>query len=414
MLTNAASSWLTTTVTTDGEPPVTPGVPQSLTAVAGDQQVTASFGPPSDDGGAPITRYRLQYRQTEGGNWADGGISGTETSSTITGLTNCTEYEFRVRARNSVAWGPWTATPNITATPVGAPCEPSLSLSPGNAQIVATWTVPISGDTISGCNVQYKQSTATGWTDQTHTGTGTSSTISSLTNDIAYDVRVGGFTTTESGVWSDVASATPSLNVTQPGVPQNLVLTPDNEQITAEWDLPANDGGATITDYDVEYRESGGSWQAWAHDDATRSATITGLTNDTEYDVRVRAENSAGDGPWSPHDSTTPVGSTTPGDSKYLTLTPGSQQIATSWNEPTYNGGSPIIDYDVEYQQTGDTEWTDWPHDSAVRNTIITGLSNSTEYAVRVRAENAVGDGPWSTVEYATTPTEPGTPVLGL
>ena len=51
----------------------------------------------------------------------DDGVS-TATTSTVGGLTNGTQYRFRVAAANAVGTGSWSAT--VTATPVGSPAAP--------------------------------------------------------------------------------------------------------------------------------------------------------------------------------------------------------------------------------------------------------------------------------------------------
>ena len=59
-----------------------------------------------DDNGAPITQYRYQWKS--GGQNYSGGRSGTSTvtNATVSSLTDGTEYDFRVRATNSVGNGP--------------------------------------------------------------------------------------------------------------------------------------------------------------------------------------------------------------------------------------------------------------------------------------------------------------------
>ena len=91
-----------------------------------------------------------------------------------------------------------------------------------------------------------------------------------------------------------------------------VTLTAGNEKLTAAWTAPAN-GGNAITGYDVEWKTAAQTWAeaATAGQSATAAADatgheITGLTNDTEYTVRVRAKNAAGDGPWSAEASETP------------------------------------------------------------------------------------------------------------
>ena len=70
--------------------------------------------------------------------------------------------------------------------------------------------------------------------------------------------------------------------------------------LTVEWKEPENTGSA-ITDYDVRYREvgSGSDFIDAQHTGTARSATLTGLSPGTAYEVQVRATNAAGTGAWS-------------------------------------------------------------------------------------------------------------------
>ena len=90
-------------------------------------------------------------------------------------------------------------------------------------------------------------------------------------------------------------------------------------ELTVRWTVPADDGGSSVTDYDVRYRVkpvsggSGGSddpaWTEQADDtDSTDlTTTLSGLTNDATYQVQVRAQNTNGEGPWSASGEGTPV-----------------------------------------------------------------------------------------------------------
>ena len=66
------------------------------------------------------------------------------------------------------------------------------------------------------------------------------------------------------------------------------------------WHPLVNTGRPVISDFDVEYKKSTDtSFTDLGHSGTATTATITGLDPDTSYQVRVRAENSDGDGPWS-------------------------------------------------------------------------------------------------------------------
>ena len=71
-----------------------------------------------------------------------------------------------------------------------------------------------------------------------------------------------------------------------------------NGQLTVTWSAPANNGSA-LEDYTVQWKESSFSPYFWEGLDVGRADlsasvttyTITGLDNDTAYQVRVRATN---------------------------------------------------------------------------------------------------------------------------
>ena len=96
---------------------------------------------------------------------------------------------------------------------------------------------------------------------------------------------------------------------TVPSAPSAPTLTAGDGELAVRWSAPPDDGGAPVDDYDVRYRPSGGSWTELpdAVKSTATSATITGLTNGTTYEVQVRAGNSVGDGAWSATTTGTPV-----------------------------------------------------------------------------------------------------------
>ena len=88
-----------------GLPPVpnpVPSAPRNLEALGGDEQVTLSWEAPEDDGGFAITDYEYLISGT-GGGWISTGS--TETSHTVTELTNGRVYLFQVRAVSAAGAG---------------------------------------------------------------------------------------------------------------------------------------------------------------------------------------------------------------------------------------------------------------------------------------------------------------------
>ena len=395
------------------------GAPTGLTATPGNARVSLSWTAPRDTGGQGINQYVVEYRATTATAWTTftGGI-GTTTSATVTGLTNGTEYVFRVKAEFGGSLGPASAT--ATATPMipnsalpGAPT--GLAATPSNARVSLSWTAPTStgNSAITDYAIQYKAATATAWTTFTDgTSTATTAIVTGLTNGTEYDFRIRATNSDGTGSPSGIASTTPR---TVSGAPTSLTATPDDTEVFLSWTAPADNGGAAITDYIVEYKAASASqWSTFA--DGTSTATtaiVTGLTNGTEYDFRVKATNVAGNGAASATASATP--SVPPGAPTGLTSTSGDAEVSLSWTAPTSTGGAAITDYTIQYKTASATTWTTFNDGtSTATTTTVTGLTNDTAYQFRIIAVNSVGPSAPSGVITATPSTQtsalPGAP----
>ena len=100
-----------------------PGAPGNLTVTAGNKEITLSWEPPADNGNAPATRYRVEWR-VDGKDY-DKNHWGTARSTTYTtndqaNLANGVKYFFRVKAENDDgnSYGPYgPASEEVSATP---------------------------------------------------------------------------------------------------------------------------------------------------------------------------------------------------------------------------------------------------------------------------------------------------------
>ena len=96
-----------------------PGAPRNLIATAGNKEITLSWDPPADNGNAPATRYRIDWR-VDGKDYgrSQWGTSG-KTTYTKTDLANGVKYVFRVKAENGTGnYGPYgPASEEVSATP---------------------------------------------------------------------------------------------------------------------------------------------------------------------------------------------------------------------------------------------------------------------------------------------------------
>ena len=434
-------------VTVSAKTPSLPGRPAAPTLVAGNGKLTASWTAPSDNG-TDFKDYDVQIRVKDAdphesgdqpGEWSTDRL-GSSDSTVVTveiteyssgvNLVNGTAYQVQVRAANDLGESDWspiaTATPAKPATKPTAPAQPTLT--PGDRKITVEWAAPAdNGASITDYDVQYRSCTATdricqqsptwsSWTVKSFSGSGTSTTITSLVNGTAYQVQVRAQNSAGESDWSSSATAKPDVKPVTPAAP---TLTASNGTLTVSWKAPSNNG-TDISDYDVQYRvkdtnphDGGDQPGTWSDDQLNGGSTstaltakISSLTNGTAYQVQVRAQNAAGESGWSGSATGTPAA--IPATPSAPTLTRGDRKITVNWAKPADNG-SRITDYDVRYSTDGLT-WSAWSHSGTSLKATITGLVNGTEYSVQVRAQNSQGESGWSTSATATPNVVPGTP----
>ena len=201
-----------------------------------------------------------------------------------------------------------------------------------------------------------------------------------------------------------------------PGFPPIPTATSGMRTLTIGWDAPTDIGDSAVTSYDLRYIRSDASGKTdpanWAEvagigTDDTGTYEITGLRPGVQYDLKVRAANDTGPGPWS--ESLVVRSPLEQPFAPSLTgVTPRDQGLGATWDAPTEDGGSEITSYDLRSIRSNatDTEkldpnnWTEtlsaWtPLDGDLQGRVA-GLTNGVAYDVQVRAENAIGEGDWS------------------
>jgi hypothetical protein len=96
----------------------TPGAPSGVTAVAGNGSATASFSPPSSNGGSAVTGYLVTAAPVGIGVALTHVCAIPANSCTVTGLTNGTSYNISVQAQNIIGSGASASAANNPVTPV--------------------------------------------------------------------------------------------------------------------------------------------------------------------------------------------------------------------------------------------------------------------------------------------------------
>ena len=203
------------------------------------------------------------------------------------------------------------------------PAEPDIeTVTPGGGTLTIEWKEPtdIGASAITSYDLRYIREDAADksddqWTVETSVGslTNRSYTITGLEGGDKYNIQVRANNSSGQGRWSDIAADEPTI--TPPLAPSITNISRGDRTLAVVWTAPTDTGGGSITAYDVRHIETSedetmeSNWtvgdNAWTSGDLRY--VISNLANATEYDVQVRAVNSAGDGEWSDTETGTPL-----------------------------------------------------------------------------------------------------------
>ena len=207
--------WSAAAVATTQEQASVPDAPRGVSAGSGDPQVAEQEivvrWSPAISNGAAVDRYEVRWRRASGGSWSSGSVGASAAGFWMTGLASDTSFEIQVRARNSVGWGPWSATVSASTERVASvPDAPGgVSVSGGDGSVTVSWRVPPgNGAAITEQQIRWRQASGGSWTSASPSASATSFTISGLRDGTDYQVQVRAQNSEGWGAWSQSATAT--------------------------------------------------------------------------------------------------------------------------------------------------------------------------------------------------------------
>ncbi len=250
----------------------------------------------------------------------------------------------------------------------------NLPVSPGDRQVTVTWKDPQAGGAVDNYLIEYKESSepdASFKTFGTVAGNIRTSTVTGLTNGIAYTLRV-----TANNVSGSASSLGRSVVPTgTPSRPANQSYSAGTGSVSINFSPPENDGGLAVTNYAYS-TDNGSTWITRTPASTETPITISGLTDGTTYSVKLRAINPFGAG-----DPSLPI-SVKPGIVPTRTLTYESGTLATVTNLPA---GATLIAGDTFVVPAGPTRanftftgWKDGTVAYSPGDTYTVGAGNPT------------------------------------
>lgn len=262
----------------------------------------------------------------------------------------------------------------------------------------AVTTAKIAANAISSSKLASNLSAVTITTSSTRTA----DIPSPFTGQIAFETD-----TMRLKVWS--GSSWLTISASPPEPPTSLSAAQSNTSVAISF-TPGADNGSAITNYQYALSTNGGSsygsYTAISPADAVSPITISGLTQNTTYFVKLKAVNSVDAGVnESSALSFTTHGTPTSAPTS-LSATPSTTTVSISFTDPVSNGGSAITNYQYALSTNGGSSYGAYsalsPAD-ATSPITISGLTVSTTYFVKLRAVNTYGAGVESSAISFTT-----------
>uniref|UniRef100_A0A668AGD9 Receptor-type tyrosine-protein phosphatase F n=1 Tax=Myripristis murdjan TaxID=586833 RepID=A0A668AGD9_9TELE len=368
----------------------------------------------------PVSYYMIQYRAKSSDNGFQEVDGVATTRYSIGGLSPYSEYEFRVMAVNNIGRGP-PSDPVETRTGEQAPSSPPLHVQArmlSASTMLVQWEPPEEPNgQIRGYRVYYSSDLTaplSAW-QKHNTDDSRLTTISGLTTDITYSLRVLGFTSVGDGPPSDVLQVKTQQGV--PAQPSSFEAEAElDTRILLTWLWPVQD---PITKYELQY------WEADSDNkvgiihvtfNPAGSYAVEGLKPDTLYRFSLAARSEMGLGVYTqPIEARTAQSTPSAPPQEVHLVSLSSTSIKVSWvAPPAASRHGAIVRYTVSYQALAgeDVERhvvTGIGADAT--SYLLEGLEKWTEYQVWVRAHTDVGPGPESSpVRIRTKEDVPGAP----
>ena len=391
--------------------PTLPPKPAKPTATAGSGSGELVLAASVGGGSAAITGWKYKKKDSD---WDDDWTSINSTSKnlsyTVTGLTNDTDYKFKVLASNASG-----DSAESDESDAAQPKDETLAVSSVGATS-ATLTI---GNWPG--NWHYKHTSPSNGTCSAAQSSA-SATATGLTANTSYTFAAY----SDSGC--NTALATATAFATLPPKPDKPTATRTGQDGELTLASSLGGGSATLTRWEYIKKKGSGNWETnWtqiASTSKTLSHTVTGLDRGENYQFKVRAVNASGAGADS--DASASAATPTPPLKPTGLSGKGANTSATITWTSGGDGGSAITRWQyVKKEGSGnfETNWTDicTSSDSTCpgkTSHTVGSLTNGTDYKFKVRAVNAVGDGAESdesaAVRVADVPPKPATPSVSV
>jgi hypothetical protein len=284
-------------------------------------------------------------------------------------------------------------------------------------QVLIQWSDPITnGSPITGYKIYVKHEADATYTQESVECDGTSSTvindrecqISLVTLRAApYSLVLGSSVSVKVesvNVYGDSAQSAAGSGAAIQLVPDapidltNDATTTSDTVIRFTWTEGVSNGDTPVIDYAVYYDQGTGDFVELDSAVTQTEYVLSSITPGVTYSFMVTARNTVGSSLNS--DALSILGAKVPDSPVNLANVPvitTGYQIGLIWEDGAYDGGSPIIDYQLIYALESGS-YTEYASGITTQSLTVTGLTPGSTYNFQVRAQNLNGYSDYSTL----------------
>ncbi|XP_072019232.1 phosphatidylinositol phosphatase PTPRQ-like [Amphiura filiformis] len=372
-----------------------------------------------------ISGYEYTLTNMKTGEVESGTTSFSVKQVTLSGLVECTTYNFTIAGRTSVGIGPYS-TPLQVTTATEVPGSVEMIGFPGVInfdQTEVTWTPPTGACPATEYHVELIATFIDGClgSNQTEFATTTSETTVIFRDLLANSVFSLIVTSINSAGRGGVIEAQFSTQQAVPLVaPQNVQTTVvTSSSITFTWDMiPCGSRRGDLKKYLYRLINARDTTQVIADEVSATTVTIEGLMSCSNYTFVVAAKT-IDVGPYSEELLAPTTYTSAPSEVVSLAVAePTNTNLVVSWQPPT--SPCPATEYVVEHTLTS----IDQCQDASVTTEIlvaegqtsvtISDLMAFSNYTISVWGRNIAGNGPEKSVDWTTGGLAPSDSVVNL
>lgn len=397
----------TVTYITSGNPPPQPVPPTLKHATSSTLHLTWSRRSQDEE-------YTLQINEKDSEYGFLSTYTGPDVFYVCQNLRRATSFQFRLKAENEAGQSPFSDEVTYETLPErpGRAQKPQVKGKIHANHFRVKWDPPIDRGGAE-INLYFVEISSGACFERIYTGPETETICDRLNPGTTYQVKVACEGPGGTSQFSEPLTVTTEAVAPDSPSPPYCSSPPGPHTAILQWDKPDYNGGAMVTEFEVELQhQTNTQFQQIIFKGTDTYCVATNLQPGDLYCARVRSINRIGHGPWS-SDFIFAAGAAAPNAPNTPAIDIRSAtHLSVSWNEPKINGAQ-ISEYRLEFAVSDQNDSYNITYQGIQTTAEVRNLIPFTTYYFRVCAINVAGTSPFSDVACQKTPASvPSAPTI--